>query len=51
MAPLRRRFLKLWRTDLTFAEIAELLGVSDRVLYKWRIELGLPERQRGRRKL
>lgn len=51
MTPLRQKFLKLWNTDLTYAEIAKHCGVSERQLYKMRAELKLPRRQRGRRKL
>jgi hypothetical protein len=51
MTPLRQRFEKLWDTDLTYAEIARHLVVSERQLYKMRIELGLPNRKRGRKKL
>jgi hypothetical protein len=51
MTPLRQKFLKLWDTELTYVEIAGHLKVSERQLYKMRIELNLPRRRRGRRKL
>jgi hypothetical protein len=51
MTLLRQRFEKPWDTDLTDAEIAGHLGVSERLLYKMRIELNLPRRKRGRRKM
>ena len=51
MTPLRLKFLKLWDTDLTYAEIARLCEVSERQLYFMRIELNLPRRKRGKRKL
>jgi hypothetical protein len=51
MTPLRQKFLRLWDTDLSYAEIARHLVVSERQLYKMRIELNLPRRKRGRRKM
>jgi len=36
---------------LTYAQIAKILGVTERALYKWRIELGLANRIKGRKKL
>lgn len=51
MTPLRKRFKELWPSWLSYAEIARLLGVSERLLYKIRAELDLPHRPRGRRKL
>lgn len=50
MTPLRQKFLRLWDTDLIYAEIARHLGVSERQVYLMRVELNLPRRRRGRRK-
>jgi uncharacterized protein YjcR len=47
----RTKFKKLWAVGLTFADIAKALNVSSRSLFKWRSELNLPRRTRGRRKL
>lgn len=51
ITPYRKKFKELWQTELTFAQIAAVLGVSERVLYMWRKELDLPLRGQGRRKL
>jgi len=46
----RRKFLELHRLGWTYKAMARCLGVSERVLLKWREELRLPQRRRGRRK-
>jgi hypothetical protein len=43
--------LQMWQAGLAYAEIAKILGVTERCLYKWRVELGLENRTRGRKKL
>jgi len=44
----KEKFAKLHALGWTFKEIAAALGVTVRVLYKWRGELNLPRRPRGR---
>lgn len=50
MSSVRSEFKKMWRQGLTYAEMAMALGVTTRALYKWRVELRLANRIRGRRK-
>jgi transposase-like protein len=45
----KRKFAELHGLGWTYAEIAKVLGVTTRALFKWRKELGLPKRKRGRR--
>jgi transposase-like protein len=47
----RSEFKRMWRRGLTYAEIARALGVTTRALYKWRVELRLANRIRGRRRM
>jgi transposase-like protein len=49
MNPSKRKFAELHGLGWTYAEIAKALGVTTRALFKWRKELGLPKRIRGRR--
>jgi len=51
MTPTRAKFKQMWQVGLTYSEIARALGVTTRCLYKWRIELGLANRIKGRKKL
>jgi uncharacterized protein YjcR len=51
MTPYRQKFKQMWTAGLTYAEIAAILRVTERCLYKWRVELGLDNRVRGKRKL
>jgi transposase-like protein len=45
----KQKFVELHGLGWTYAEIAKALSVTTRVLFKWRKELGLPKRKRGRR--
>jgi hypothetical protein len=45
----KRKFAELHGLGWTFSEISKALGMTTRALFKWRKELGLPERKRGRR--
>ncbi len=47
----RSEFKRMWGRGLTYAEIARALGVTTRCLYKWRVELRLANRTRGRRRM
>jgi transposase-like protein len=47
---IKEKFAKLHALGWSYKEIAAALGVTDRALYKWRKELKLPRRARGRRK-
>lgn len=51
MTSVRSEFKRMWRGGLTYAEMARALGVTVRALYKWRVELRLANRARGRRKM
>ena len=45
------RFKILWAQGHTYAWISQELHVSERSLLKWRVELHLPKRGPGRKKL
>jgi transposase-like protein len=47
----RQKFKALLRAGMLYVDIASALGVTKRCLYKWRIELGLAERIRGRKRM
>jgi len=45
---IKEKFAKLHALGWSYKEIAAALDVTERALYKWRIELKVPRRQRGR---
>lgn len=51
MGSKREKFENLWAAGFDYEEIARVLEVAERTLYKWRIELGLPRRRPGRKPL
>lgn len=52
MGTKRQKFAELLATgSWTYEEMAMLLRVTTRTLCKWRAELGLPRRKRGRKRL
>lgn len=47
----RQKFAALWQTEMPYVDMAKALGVTKRCLFRWRVELKLPGRTRGRKRM